>query len=205
MVRQRINSRAREELQIKLRVGVLSLQGAVEEHLNMIKRCGFEGIKVKTVEDLEKVDRLIIPGGESIAIGKLAIIYGLDQAIIKRGREGMPIFGTCAGMILLAQEIQDSEQIKFNLIDIVVKRNAFGRQVDSFEVDLKIEGFTGKPFKAVFIRAPYIKKVGSEVKILAQFNGKIVMARQENILVSSFHPELTNDLRVHKYFLGGIF
>lgn len=187
-----------------MKVGVLSLQGAVEEHLEMIKRCGFEGIKVKTVGDLEKVDRLIIPGGESTAIGKLAKIYGLDREIIKKGREGVPIFGTCAGMILLANKVVGNEQIRFNLIDIVVERNAFGRQVDSFEVDLKIkiEDFSRKPFKAVFIRAPYIKKAGREVKVLAEFKGKIVMARQKNILVSSFHPELTNDLRVHKYFLS---
>jgi 5'-phosphate synthase pdxT subunit len=125
----------------------------------------------------------------------------LDEAIIKKGREGMPIYGTCAGMILLAKEIQDSRQIGFNLIDIVVERNAFGRQVDSFEVDLKIEGFAGEPFRAVFIRAPYIKKIGKEVKVLAKFNGKIIMAQQKNILVSSFHPELTDDLRVHQYFL----
>jgi 5'-phosphate synthase pdxT subunit len=185
-----------------LKVGVLSLQGAIEEHLRMIKRCGFEGVKVKTVGDLEKIDRLIIPGGESTAIGKLAKIYGLDQEISKRGREGMPIFGTCAGMILLANKVVGNEQIRFNLIDIEVERNAFGRQVDSFEVELNIENFTGKPFKAVFIRAPYIKKVGREVKVLAEFKGKIVMARQKNILVSSFHPELTDDLRVHKYFLS---
>lgn len=185
-----------------MKVGVLSLQGAVEEHLRMIKRCGFEGVKVKTVEDLKKVDRLIIPGGESTAIGKLAKIYGLDREISKRGREGMPIFGTCAGMILLANKIVGNEQIRFNLIDIEVERNAFGRQVDSFEADLKIKDFSGKHFKAVFIRAPYIKKLGREVKVLAKFKGKIVMARQKNILVSSFHPELTDDLRVHKYFLS---
>lgn len=185
-----------------MKVGVLSLQGAVEEHLEIIKRCGFEGVKVKTIEDLEKVDRLIIPGGESTAIGKLAKIYGLDRKIVKKGREGMPIFGTCAGMILLANKVVGNEQIRFNLIDIVVERNAFGRQVDSFEVDLRIEDFKGKLFKAVFIRAPYIKKAGREVKVLAEFKGKIVMARQKNILVSSFHPELTNDLRVHKYFLS---
>ncbi len=185
-----------------MKVGVLSLQGAVEEHLRMIKRCGFEGIKVKTVGDLEKVDRLIIPGGESTAIGKLAKIYGLDGEITKKGKEGMPIFGTCAGMILLANKVVGNEQIRFNLIDIEVERNAFGRQVDSFEVDLKIEDFSGKPFKAVFIRAPYIKKVGREVKVLAEFKGKIVMARQKNILVSSFHPELADDIRVHKYFLS---
>lgn len=183
-------------------MGVLSLQGAVEEHLRMIKRCGFEGVKVKTVGDLEKVDRLIIPGGESTAIGKLAKIYGLDREITKKGKEGMPIFGTCAGMILLANKVVGNEQIRFNLIDIVVERNAFGRQVDSFEVDLNIENFTGKPFRAVFIRAPYIKKIGSDVKVLAKFKGKIIMAQQKNILVSSFHPELTDDLRVHKYFLS---
>ena len=188
-----------------MKVGVLSLQGAVEEHLRMIKRCDFEGIKVKTVEDLKKVDRLIIPGGESTAIGKLAKIYSLDREIVKKGREGMPIFGTCAGMILLANKVVGNEQIRFNLIDIVVERNAFGRQVDSFEVDLKIKDFSGKLFKAVFIRAPYIRKVGKEVKVLSEFNGKIVMARQKNILVASFHPELTNDLRVHKYFLSNHF
>jgi len=183
-------------------VGVLSLQGAVEEHLRMIKRCGFEGVKVKTVGDLEKVDRLIIPGGESTTIGKLAKIYGLDQEISKRGREGMPIFGTCAGMILLANKVVGNEQIRFKLIDIEVERNAFGRQVDSFEADLKIENLNGKLFRAVFIRAPYIRKIGSNVKVLAKFKGKIIMARQKNILVSSFHPELTDDLRVHKYFLS---
>ena len=185
-----------------MKVGVLSLQGAVEEHLRMIEGCDFEGIKVKTIEDLEKVDRLIIPGGESTTIGKLAKIYGLDREIIKKGKEGMPIFGTCAGMILLANKVVGNKQIRFNLIDIVVERNAFGRQVDSFEVELKIKDFNGKPFKTVFIRAPYIKEAGKEVKILAEFKGKIVMARQKNILVSSFHPELTDDLRVHKYFLS---
>lgn len=185
-----------------MKVGVLSLQGAVEEHLRMIEGCDFEGIKVKTIEDLEKVDRLIIPGGESTAIGKLAKIYGLDREIVKKGKEGMPIFGTCAGMILLANKVVGNDQIRFSLIDIVVERNAFGRQVDSFEVDLKIEDFSGKLFKAVFIRAPYIKKVGREVKVLAVFKEKIVMARQKNILVSSFHPELTEDLRVHEYFLS---
>jgi len=184
-------------------VGVLSLQGAVEEHLMMIKRCGFEGVKVKTVEDLEKVDRLIIPGGESTTIGKLARIYGLDQEIIKKGKEGMPIFGTCAGMILLANKVVgSSKQIRFNLIDIVVERNAFGRQIDSFEADLKVENLKGKLFRAVFIRAPYIKKIGSKVKVLAKFKGKIIMAQQKNILVSSFHPELTDDIRIHKYFLS---
>jgi len=185
-----------------LKVGVLSLQGAVEEHLRMIKRCGFEGIKVKTVEDLEKVDRLIIPGGESTTMGKLARIYGLDQEIIKKGKEGMPIFGTCAGMILLANKVVGSEQIRFNLIDIEVERNAFGRQVDSFEADLEIKNLSGELFRAVFIRAPYIKKIGAKVKVLAKFKGKIIMAQQKNILVSSFHPELTDDVRIHKYFLN---
>ena len=200
--RIRLKNKPERSKRVILKVGVLSLQGAVEEHLGMIKRCGFEGIKVKTVGDLEKVDRLIIPGGESTAIGKLAKLYGLDKAIIRRGKEGMPIYGTCAGMILLANKVVGNEQIRFNLIDIVVRRNAFGRQVDSFEVDLNIENFTGKSFRAVFIRAPYIKKIGSNVKVLAKFKGKIIMARQKNILVSSFHPELTDDIRIHKYFLS---
>jgi len=185
-----------------LKVGVLSLQGAVEEHLLKIKKCGCEGIKVKSIEDLEKIDRLIIPGGESTTIGKLANLYGLDQAIITKGKKGMPMYGTCAGMILLAKEILDSKQIKFDLIDIIVERNVFGRQIDSFEADLDIKGFKGKPFRAVFIRAPFIKEIGKQVKVLSKFEEKIVMARQKNILVSSFHPELSDDLRIHKYFLN---
>lgn len=185
-----------------MKVGVLSLQGAVEEHLLKIKECGCKGIKVKSIEDLEKIERLILPGGESTAIGKLAKLYGLDKAITIKGKKGMPIYGTCAGMILLAKDILDSKQIKFNLMDIVVERNVFGRQVDSFEADLDIKGIKGKPFRAVFIRAPYIKEIGKEVNILSKFDEKIVMARQKNILVSSFHPELSDDLRVHKYFLS---
>jgi len=185
-----------------LKVGVLSLQGAIEEHLRMIRNCGLEAIKVKSVEDLKRVERLILPGGESTTIGKLARLYGLDKAIEKEGKKGMPIFGTCAGMILLAKEIVNRQQIRFNLIDIVVERNAFGRQVDSFETDLEIKGFNGKSFRAVFIRAPYIKEIGNKVEILSTFDRKIVMARQNNILVSSFHPELTDDLRVHRYFLS---
>jgi len=184
-----------------LRIGVLDLQGAVEEHIHMIEKCGYQGIRVKTLEDLNRVEKLIIPGGESTTIGKLAKIYGLDEAIIKKGKEGLPIFGTCAGMILLAREIKDYDQVKFNLIDITVERNAFGRQVDSFEVEVKIKGMKGKSFRAVFIRAPYIKRVGKEVEVLAEFENKIIMAKQGKILVCAFHPELTDDLRVHQYFL----
>lgn len=185
-----------------MKVGVLALQGAIIEHIKMIRNCGFEAVEVKSTKDLKLVDRLIIPGGESTTIGKLAKLYGLDEAIESEGKKGMPMFGTCAGMILLAKEITFSQQIRFNLIDIVVKRNAFGRQVDSFEADLKISNIHGKPFRAVFIRAPYIKEVGNQVKVLSRFEEKIVMARQKNILVSSFHPELSNDLRVHRYFLS---
>ncbi|MEA1939921.1 MAG: pyridoxal 5'-phosphate synthase glutaminase subunit PdxT [Candidatus Caldatribacteriota bacterium] len=185
-----------------MKVGVLSLQGAVEEHLRMIRRCECEAIKVRSIKDLEKVERLILPGGESTAIGKLAKLYGLDKAIKKKAEEGMPIFGTCAGMILLAAKVVDSKQIGFHLIDIVVERNAFGRQVDSFEADLDINDFEGGSFRAIFIRAPYIKEIGNGVKVLAKFNGKVVMAQQKNILVTSFHPELTEDLRIHEYFLN---
>lgn len=185
-----------------MKVGVLSLQGAVAEHLLKIKECGHEGIKVKTIKDLEEVERLIIPGGESTTIGKLAQLYGLDKAIVDKCKKGMPVYGTCAGMILLAKNIVNSKQIKFNLMDITVVRNVFGRQVDSFEADLDIAGLKGGIFKAVFIRAPYIKEVARHVKILSLFEDKIVMAQQNNILVTSFHPELSNDIRVHDYFLG---
>ncbi len=188
-----------------MKIGVLDLQGAVEEHIHMVEQCGHQGIRVKTLEDLNQVEKLILPGGESTTIGRLASIYGLDKAIIKKAKEGLPIFGTCAGMILLAQEIEGYQQVKFDLIDITVERNAFGRQVDSFEAKIKIKGIKGENFRAVFIRAPYIKRAGEEVEILAEFENKIIMARQGKILVSAFHPELTDDLRVHQYFLGKSF
>ncbi len=184
-----------------MKIGVLALQGAFREHRLMIESCGQEAVEVRKTSELDQVQGLIIPGGESTTIGKLMCEFGLDKAIIKRADEGMPIYGTCAGLILLTKTIIGSNQYSMGLMDIEVQRNAFGRQVDSFEVDLPIPVLGYKPFRAVFIRAPLIEKVAPNVGILAQYNGKIVFARQGNFLASSFHPELTGDKRIHQYFL----
>lgn len=182
-----------------MRVGVLALQGDFREHLATLKKLGVESCEVRTVEELEKVDGLIIPGGESTTIANLLERSGLFSEIKERGRNGLPIYGTCAGAILLAKEIINDSKSYLGLIDIAVRRNAYGRQIDSFEADLNIKNIG--PFHAVFIRAPIIERVGPKVEILAAHDSVPVMAQQENILVSSFHPELTNDLRIHEYFL----
>lgn len=185
-----------------MRVGVLALQGAFREHLAMLERCGAEGQEVRTVEDLDSVAGLILPGGESTTVGKLMRRYGLDDAIRARVAEGMPLFGTCAGMILMAREIEESDQLRLGVMDVVVRRNAFGRQVDSFECDLPVAGIAGEPVRAVFIRAPYITRVATGVAVMAAIDGKILLARQGRLLASAFHPELTADARIHRYFLG---
>lgn len=174
------------------------MQGDFREHLVALKKLGVEGCGVRTVEDLEKVDGLIIPGGESTAIAKLLEKSGLFSEIKKHGQDGLPIYGTCAGAILLAKEIINYKSY-LGLIDIAVRRNAYGRQIDSFEADINIKKIGA--FHAVFIRAPIIERVGSRVEVLAEHDGVPAMAQQGNILVSSFHPELTNDLRIHEYFL----
>lgn len=184
-----------------MKVGVLDLQGAVIEHIKALEACGCEVERIKTIEQLDHIDGLVIPGGESTTIGKLMTKYGFHNAIIEKAQQGMPIYGTCAGLILLAKEAVGSEQPLLSLMDVKVQRNGFGRQVDSFEADLVIDELAGEPFKAVFIRAPYIESVGDEVKVLSKFEDKVVMARQGNYLVSAFHPELTDDNRVHQYFL----
>lgn len=181
-----------------MKIGVLALQGSVIEHVKMLKRCGVEPILVKLPHDLNEINGLIIPGGESTTIGKLMKRYELDKEIKRRYKEGMPIYGTCAGAILLAKSIIDSKQPKLRLMDISVKRNDYGRQVDSFEAELDI---FGKPFRGIFIRAPVIDAVHDGCKILGKFRDKPVMVEQGNLLVSTFHPELTNDLRLHKYFV----
>lgn len=183
------------------KIGVLALQGDVIEHVKMLRRLGAEAIEVRTPEDLAKVDALIIPGGESTTIGKLAVEYGLDQAIPARVRDGMPVYGTCAGMIALSKQASGGEPPLLRLMNITVRRNAYGRQVDSFETDLQIPAIGGRPVHAVFIRAPEIADVGPDVQVLASLNGKPVLARQGNMLVSAFHPELTDDDRVHRYFV----
>ncbi|WP_028308805.1 pyridoxal 5'-phosphate synthase glutaminase subunit PdxT [Desulfitibacter alkalitolerans] len=184
-------------------VGVLALQGAFREHKQSLIKCGVDVVEVRKLEDLDKCSALIIPGGESTTIGKLLIEWNLMEAIKKRVQEGMPLFGTCAGMILMSKDIRDSNQPRLGLLDVEVVRNAYGRQVDSFEMDLTIEGLD-EPFSSVFIRAPYITKVGPGVQILSKHDDKIVMARQGKLLGCSFHPELTDDLRIHQYFVDMI-
>lgn len=181
-----------------LRVGVLDLQGAVREHLNALERCGAVAVPVKRIEQLDDLAGLVVPGGESTAIGRLMDEYGFLDALRGWGR---PIFGTCAGLILLAREINGSTQPWLGLMDIRAERNAFGRQRESFEADLAVSALGDDPFRAVFIRAPYIQQVGPEVQVLARLGDKVVLARQGDLLAAAFHPELTNDLRLHRYFL----
>lgn len=192
------------------RIGVLALQGSFSEHIAILERLGVEPPAVKLPKDLVGLDGLIIPGGESTTIGKLATTYRLKDELRRLGEDGLPIWGTCAGMILLAREIEGAIQPHLGLMDIAVERNAFGRQVESFEADLAIpvlesvssEEEKGKPFRAVFIRAPSIKRVGEVVEVLAALDdGVIAAARQRNLLATAFHPELTEDTRFHRYFL----
>ncbi|MBW2975176.1 pyridoxal 5'-phosphate synthase glutaminase subunit PdxT [Candidatus Woesearchaeota archaeon] len=181
-----------------MKIGILALQGSVKEHFNMLKKCDVEPVLVKFPSDLRDVKGLIIPGGESTTIGKLLRRYGLDKEIKKRHKEGMAIYGTCAGAILLARDIVDSKQPKLGLMDISIKRNDYGRQVDSFEAELDI---LGKPFKGIFIRAPVIDAVHDGCRILGRFKNKPIMVEQGSLLASTFHPELTDDLRIHKHFV----
>jgi len=184
-----------------MKIGVLALQGSIQDHIKILKKCKVEAVKVKSPEELHDIDGLIIPGGESTTISKLMKLYGLDTAIKKRYSEGMAIYGTCAGAILLAKEIVNEKMPKLSLMDISVKRNEYGRQIDSFETDLSIHGFD-KPFRGVFIRAPVINSYFNGSKILSEFGNNPVMIQQGNLLVTTFHPELTDDKRVHEYFLG---
>lgn len=187
-----------------MKIGVLAMQGAFIEHERALQRIGVETVQVRKKEQLQEIDGLIIPGGESTTIGKLLKFFDLDDLITQRVKEGMPIFGTCAGLILLAKDIADSNQDRLGFMDIAVQRNAFGRQVDSFEVPLNIEGIEGDPVLSVFIRAPYVTEVHGDVQVLAEHAGKIVMVRQGNCLGCAFHPELTEDDRIHRYFVGMI-
>jgi len=184
-------------------IGVLALQGAVREHLAMIERCGARGIPVKYPPELHLCQGLIIPGGESTTIGKLMTAHGFLEEIRALVEGGMPLYGTCAGLIMMARRLVEGDQPLLGLMDITVRRNAFGRQVDSFETDLELREVEEeeRPFRAVFIRAPWIESVGPGVKVLGEYRGRAVMARQEGMLVTAFHPELTADDRVHRYFL----
>ncbi len=173
-----------------LRIGVLAVQGNVREHAAMLRRLGAEVVEVRLPEQLEGLDGLILPGGESTAFTRLMHLYGLDEALREFDR---PVFGTCAGMIVL-------DRNHLGLVDIAVRRNAFGRQVASFETDLELPG-ESRPLRAVFIRAPWIEDAGPEVEVLAEVDGHPVLARQGRFLVAAFHPELTDDTRVHELFL----
>ena len=185
-----------------MKIGVLSLQGAFREHRIMMERCGAEVIEIRKPEELDLINGLILPGGESTTIGKLMVDWGFIDKIKIRAAEGMAIYATCAGMIVLSKDIIDSSQPRLGLLNAKVRRNAFGRQRESFEVDLCIPNFGVKPFPAVFIRAPYIESIGPEVITLATLNERIVFVRQGKLLATAFHPELTSDDRIHKYFLA---
>ncbi len=195
-----------------MKIGVLALQGDFAEHIQILKSLGADAIEVRKPEQLRDLDGLIIPGGESTTVGKLAVEYGLLEPMRAMCTSGKPVWGTCAGMIFLAKEAGRPQPL-LGVMDVSVKRNAFGRQVQSFEQDLDVPELNGvdngntpaRPFHAIFIRAPLIESVGRGVKVLARLDdGTIVAARQGNLLATSFHPELTKDTRFHKYFLEQI-
>jgi pyridoxal 5'-phosphate synthase pdxT subunit len=185
-----------------LRIGVLALQGDFVEHVHVLRSLGIETVEVRKPEQLGDLDGLIIPGGESTTFGKLATTFDLIEPLRAFCKSGKPVWGTCAGMIFLAKDVGIRQPI-LDVMDVKVKRNAFGRQVDSFETELDIKGLEPRgPFHAIFIRAPMMESVGQGVQVLAQLeDGTIVAARQGNLFATSFHPELTKDTRVHRYFI----
>jgi 5'-phosphate synthase pdxT subunit len=185
-----------------LKIGVLALQGDFAKHIDILGRLGVQAIPVRTPDEIAGIDGLVIPGGESTTVGKLMSRFGVDEAIIRRVNSGMPVFGTCTGMILLAKDIEGSDQPRLGLMNLAVRRNAFGRQVDSFETDLKIPELGAEPVCAVFIRAPIVTELKNGAKALAQLDdGRVVLVREDNRLAAAFHPELTDDTRVHEYFV----
>ncbi len=184
------------------RVGVLSLQGGFREHVAALEASGAEVREVRLPADLAGLDGLILPGGESTVIGKLMVEYRLLEPLRQLAREGLPCFGTCAGMILLARAIGRGDQPILGVLDIVVERNAYGRQLDSFEAEVMVHGLDGGPMRAIFIRAPRVVSCGKDVQVLARLDeGRPVAVRQQNLLATAFHPELTDDRRLHEYFL----
>jgi len=184
-----------------VKIGVLALQGAAAEHIQMLSALGAEAVPVRLPSELDGLEALIIPGGESTTISKLLSDYGLMEPIRRLAKKGFPIFGTCAGLVLLAKKAPNLQMESIGVMDIEVERNAFGRQADSFEADLKIPALHNGTFHGIFIRAPIIEKAERGVEVLCQLNGKPVAVRQGKLLACVFHPELTDDLRLHKYFL----
>ena len=184
------------------RVGVLALQGDVVEHLHALRRVGVLAIEVKNERELASVDALIVPGGESTTVIRLLERFGLVEPIKARVHGGMPFWGTCMGMIVAANEVADMKQQTLGLLDITVRRNAFGRQIASAEVDLDVPVLGEPAFPAVFIRAPWVERSGTDVEVLASLDGHGVFVRQGNVIGTSFHPELTGDDRLHAYFVA---
>lgn len=185
---------------IKMKIGILGFQGAVIEHQRHIEKIGHEAIIVRYPEQLAELDGMILPGGESTTIGKLLNRTGMMEPLRERIREGLPVWGTCAGMILLAKDLENDPVRHLAVMDITVKRNAYGTQIDSFDVNVEIPEVSTGEIPLVFIRAPYITSVGEGVKVISRIDGHIVAARENNMLVTSFHPELTDCSAFHRYF-----
>lgn len=186
-----------------MKVGVLALQGDYREHINSLIACGVDPINVRRSSELDAIDALVLPGGESTTIAQLAEVFGIYSDIKNRISAGMPVYGSCAGMILLADEILDAKvgQKSFGGLDITVRRNAFGRQVDSFETDIAFADGSADLIRAVFIRAPWVERVGEGVQILSSVGSHAVAVRSQSLLATSFHPEITGDHRIHRYFI----
>jgi len=186
-----------------MKVGVLALQGDVREHIQSLLACGVEAVAVRRAEEIESIDALVLPGGESTTIAQLAEVFGIFDLIQNKIKQGMPVYGSCAGMILLANEILDAkkDQKSFGGLDITVRRNAFGRQVDSFESDIAFNDGSAQLIRAVFIRAPWVEKTSNSVQVLASVDAHPVAVRSDTALATSFHPELTGDHRIHRYFI----
>lgn len=193
---------ASDNLHVNPTIGVLAAQGDFIEHIAVFRRLGVDTREIRLPHQMEGISGLVIPGGESTTISKLMDIYDLRAAIVRRAKQGMGVWGTCAGMILLAKRLTENSVHPLGLMNITVARNAFGRQVDSFEADLEVKGLMGGPFTAVFIRAPVIHEVGEGVDVLATLpDGRAVAVRQGKLLATAFHPELTPDTRIHRYFV----
>jgi 5'-phosphate synthase pdxT subunit len=182
-------------------IGVLAYQGDVREHLRALAAAGADPVEVRTLDDLDRVDGLVVPGGESTVIGKLAARFGLLEPLRERARAGLPVLGTCAGMILLAREVEGPPQHLLGVLDVRVRRNAFGRQVASFEAEVDVKGLDGGPVPGAFIRAPWVAEAGPDVEVLAELDGRVVAVRQGNLLATAFHPELCGDTRLHRWLV----
>ena len=185
-----------------MKIGVLALQGAFAEHIKVLTDLNIEAVPVRLPSDLAGLKALIVPGGESTSISKLLADYSLKEPVKNLIQQGLPVLGTCAGMVLLAKKVVDSEVETLGVMDIEIKRNAFGRQVDSFEADLPVPSLGDKTFRGIFIRAPIIQRTEAGVEILCEINNKAVAVKQRKMLACAFHPELTDDLRFHRYFLN---